>query len=88
MTRRAKQMWIAAVAGFAISVLLFWLAYLTRSDALAPPQFIGFYICMLLRGVESASNTDYALIALPINGLIYAAVIYFLFRLLLRERPN
>jgi hypothetical protein len=88
MTRRGSRMWIAVVAGFVISAVLFYLSYATRSSALMLPQSIGFFVCMFLRGVHSATKTDYALIALPINAVIYAAVILILLRVIRRGAPN
>jgi len=84
-----KQLWIAVVIGFAISAALFNLAYATHSTVLAIPQLIGFFCCMLLRGgVHNATKTDYALIALPVNAAIYAAVIFILLRVIRRAKSN
>ena len=89
MRRPTKQLWIAVVSGFAISAVLFNLAYATRSSVLTIPQLIGFFVCMLLRGgVHSATKTDYALIALPVNAVIYAAVIFILLRVIWREETD
>jgi hypothetical protein len=46
-----------------------------------------FYVCMLLRGVHSATETDYALIAIPVNAVIYGAVILILLRVIWRAKP-
>ena len=84
-----KQLWIAVVIGFAISAALFNLAYATHSSVLEMPQLIGFLVCMLLRGgVHSATKTDYALIALPVNAAIYASVIFMLLRVIWRAKTN
>lgn len=89
MKKPAKQLWIAGVTGFSISVVLFNLAYALNSSALTAPQFVGFFVCMLLRGgVHSATKMDYALIALPVNAVIYAAVIFIVSRLIWRSNPN
>ena len=84
----ANQLWIAAVSGFAISAVLFNLAYATHSAVLAAPQFIGFFVCILFRGVHSATKLDYALIALPLNAAVYAAVIFILSRVVWRPKSN
>jgi hypothetical protein len=81
-------MWIAILIGFAISAVLFNLAYATHSSALTMPQFIGFYVCMLLRGVHSATKTDFALIAIPVNAVIYCAVIFILMRVIRRAKSS
>ena len=52
------------------------------------PQLIGFFACMLLRGVHSATKMDYVLIALPINAVVYASVIFILLRLIWRAKSN
>jgi len=83
-----KQLLIAVVLGFALSEALFNLACATRSDVLAMPQLIGFFACMLLRGVHSATKMDYVLIALPINAVVYASVIFILLRLIWRAKSN
>jgi len=88
MTRRTWQVWVAVVTGFAVSALLFHLTYMTRSKVLARPQFIGFFVCMFLRGVHSATKADYEFIALPINGVIYAAFILALLRIMWRAESN
>jgi hypothetical protein len=84
----AKQLWIAVVSGFAISAVLFNLAYAIHSTVLAAPQLIGFFVCMLFRGVHSATKMDYALIALPVNAAIYAAVIFIVSRVIWRPKSN
>jgi hypothetical protein len=82
MRKSANLLWIALVAGFSISALLFYLAYATHISALGPPQLVGFYVCVLLRGIHSATKADYALIALPVNAAIYATVIFILLRVI------
>ncbi|HLZ11915.1 MAG TPA: hypothetical protein VKP58_04955 [Candidatus Acidoferrum sp.] len=88
MRNHKRQLWIAVVTGFAVSAALFNLAYSTRSDALAMPQLIGFYVCVLLRGIHAATKMDYVLIALPINAAIYSSVIFILMRVIWRAKPN
>jgi hypothetical protein len=82
----AKQLWIAVVIGFAISAVLFSLGYLTHSRAVAMPQNIGFVVCMVLVGIHNATKSDYALIALPVNAVIYAAVVFILLRVVWRAK--
>jgi hypothetical protein len=89
VSKPTKQLWIAVVIGFSISAMLFNAAYATNSSFLTMPQLIGFFVCMLLRGgVHSATKADYALIALPVNGAIYAAIIFILLRVIWRAKSN
>ncbi len=69
LRQRARN---AALGGLLLSVCLFLLFHVTFSPFVYWPQAIGFYVCMLLRGVHSASETDFALISIPINALIYS----------------
>jgi hypothetical protein len=85
MTGLVRQAWIAVITGFAISATLFYSSYATDSDLLALPQAIGFWACMVLRGVHSATKMDFALIALPINAAIYAMCIFVLLHVFRRE---
>jgi hypothetical protein len=77
-----KQLWIALVVGFALSAVLFNLAYATHSSAVHKPQYIGFLVCILLLGVHNTTQTDLALIALPANAAIYAAVVFIMLRVI------
>jgi hypothetical protein len=79
---------IAVVAGFGISALLFHLSYMTGSYVLMSFQLIGFFVCMFLRGVHSATKTDYAMIAIPVNAVIYSAVVLILLRFFWRDETN
>jgi len=88
VSKPTKQLWIAIAIGFAISAVLFNAVYATNSSFLTIPQLIGFFVCMLLRGVHSATKTDYALIALPVNAAIYAAIIFILLRVIWRAKSN
>ena len=89
MRKPAKQLSIAVVTGFAISAVLFNLAYATHSTVLTAPQLIGFFVCMVLRGgVHAATKMDYALIALPVNAVIYAGVIFIVSRFIWRPASN
>jgi hypothetical protein len=71
-----KRAIVAAIAGISISAILLFLSYATRNDALYSPQALGFWLTMVLRGVDSATKADYALVAIPTNGLLYALVLF------------
>lgn len=88
MREPAKQLWIAGVSGFAMSAALFSLAYAMHSTVLAAPQFIGFFVCMVFRGVHSATEIDYAIIGIPVNAAIYAAFIFIVLRVIWRRKSN
>jgi hypothetical protein len=88
MRKPTRQLWIAIVIGSAISAVLFKLDYATHSAALYAPQFIGFYVCMLLRGVHTATETDYALIAIPVNAITYTTVVLILLRIIWRAKSS
>jgi hypothetical protein len=75
---------MAVIGGLAISAILALATYATHSPLFFAPQYIGFWLCMLLRGAESANHTDFALIALPTNAAIYAGLIFVLLRYLNR----
>ncbi len=77
-----RQLLISIVAGLCLSAVLFFSSYATQSTALFWPQAIGIFICWLLRGVHTATKADYALIAIPVNAVVYAAVILVLLKLL------
>jgi hypothetical protein len=84
----AKHLQIAIVSGFVISAVLFNLSYVTHSSVLDAPQLIGFFVCMVFRGVHSATKMDYALIALPVNAAVYAVVIFIVSRIICRPKSN
>ena len=96
MSKQKKQIWIAVSGGCGVSALLFYFSYAIGSVSnsvvallLTLPQYAGFLICMLLRGgIHSATKTDYALIGVPINAAIYAAVIYIVLRAFGRANPD
>lgn len=73
------------MTGLGASALLFYLPdyfpYAARFGFLADIQFVGIWVCMLLAGVHTASDVAYILIAIPINAVIYAAVILKALRL-------
>jgi hypothetical protein len=87
MSKLRKQVWIAVVIGAAISVALSALLYTINGYALYVLQFIGFFVCLMLFGFDSpATKTDYALIAIPVNAGVYAAVIFILLRVIWRSK--
>jgi len=43
-------------------------------------QLIGWFATMMLLGVHSATKMHYAGIAIPINALVYAAIIFVVLR--------
>lgn len=65
----------AALGGLLLSVILYLLLHITFSPFVYWPQVVGINVCTLLRGVDSASETDFALISIPTNALIYALAI-------------
>jgi hypothetical protein len=76
----------AALTGLLLSVLLYLLSYGTHNQALYWPQAIGFSLTMLLRGVHSASETDFAAISIPTNAFVYASVIFCVVSLAARRK--
>ena len=89
MTKKAWQtLGAATIAGFGISALLYHLAVMEHSYVLMYPQTIGLFVCMFLRGVHSATERDYRLIAIPVNGIIYAVVILNVFGLISRTQSH
>jgi hypothetical protein len=87
MTNRQRAL-IAGAAGIVISAALFVTSYQFGSSILFWPQVFGFYICILTRGFHTATRADFALIALPINAVLYAAAIYLLLKLLAPKRTS
>lgn len=67
---------IAILAGLLLSAALYLLTYVTHSQFFYWPQMIGFYVTVLLRGVHSASKTDYVIIGIPTNAIVFASVIF------------
>jgi len=76
----------AALGGLLLSVALFLLFHVTFSPFVYWPQVVGLYVCMLLRGVHSASEIDFVVISIPTNALIYALVIFGLSSLVARRK--
>src|ERR1035441_7688927 len=60
------------------------LSYATNSELLLWPQFVGFVVCIALRGVHSATKTDFAEIAIPINAAIYTGFVLVLLQVFRR----
>ena len=83
-----KRAWIAALAGSSLSVTLFVASYATDGISLAWAQAIVFLVCVLLRGVHSSTKTDFALIGLPINAIIYSLAIFALASIFGRKRTS
>jgi hypothetical protein len=88
-----KHAWIAALAGLLISALMFafsWryldpFAFLAWPDFLCWPQYIGWVAGILLGGHDE-SRGRIAAIAIPVNAVIYAAVIFCVTRIVVRLR--
>ncbi len=70
---------MALLGGLALSALLYCLSS-PKTEFLAYPQIVGWLACMILRGVHTATVTDFVLIAIPINAAIYTLVIFLLLR--------
>jgi hypothetical protein len=81
-----RRIWIAAFSGLFLSVALYLISYGRHNHALLWPQAIGLYVCLLLRGVHSASETDFILISIPINAVVYALFILGLSSLTSRQK--
>jgi hypothetical protein len=79
-----KQIGVALIAGFGLSAALFWLSYATNSELLFCPQCVGFVVCIALRGVHSATKTDFAEIMIPINAAIYTGFVLVLLQVFWR----
>lgn len=75
-----KHIWIALIAGLGISAALAYSIFATHHAVLLLPQFVGFSVCIALRGVRSTTRTDFLEIAIPINAVIYAMLIFLLLR--------
>ena len=88
-----RHLWIAVLSGVAIAAALMALNFnidpdrhgvISRLGLIA--QFPGWFLCVLLRGIHSATTTDYVVIAIPINSAFYASIILVALRLR-RGRP-
>jgi hypothetical protein len=73
------------MAGLLSSTVLFVGSYSSPTAFLYWPQAIGFFACMVLRGVHTATKADFAMIAIPVNAAIYSVVILGLMRILAKR---
>jgi hypothetical protein len=78
----------ASLIGFSISSGLFWLTYLRKSELFLWPQFAGFFLCWITRGIHNASVADYWAITMPANAILYTLVILFAGNLVRRARSK
>ena len=76
-----RPAWAAITAGLLLSTALFLGSYYSPIHFLYWPQAIGFFACMVLRGVHTATKADFAMIAIPVNAAIYSVVIFGLTRI-------
>jgi hypothetical protein len=85
------------VAGSLLSVALWFAVYRVAESSWRSTGFshflfwlqvIGWWPCIVFRGVHSATKTDFAVIGIPINAGIYAAVIFFLLRIFARIKTS
>ena len=76
-----RHAWIAIISGSLLSAAFFLLTYSERSRGMFfGLQLIGWFATMMLLGVHSATKMHYAEIAIPINALVYAAIIFVVLR--------
>ena len=75
----SRHFWILLFLFFALSAL-FYCLFSPKTEFLAYPQIVGFLFFFILRGVHTATVTDFVLIAIPINAAIYTLVIFLLLR--------
>lgn len=89
MKQLQKRIWLAILVGMLLSVSFFLLGYATPNRFLYGVQVVGLYVCWLVEGIHSATTADYALIAVPVNAILYALVV-LVFRSLFASRkpPN
>jgi hypothetical protein len=72
-----RHIWSALIAGIFIAGALFGrLSIVWDSKVLFGLQWIGLLACIYLRGLESATTADYLEIAIPINAVLYATIIF------------
>jgi hypothetical protein len=83
-----RRIWIAVLTGLFLSDALYVLWHGTNNRALFWPQEIGFILTVLLKGIHSASETDFAVICIPTNAFVYASVIFSLSSLAARLRKT
>jgi len=88
MSSIQQRVWVAILAGSLISVALYVGSYSAPIRFMFWLQAIGFYACMVIRGVHTATKTDFVMIAIPINAAVYAVVIFGLMRILTGKRTS
>jgi hypothetical protein len=86
-SRATRHFRLALLGGLVLSVLLYCLSS-PKTEFLAYPQIVGWLACIILRGVHTATVTDFVLIAIPINAAIYAVVIFLLLHMFGRSDPS
>jgi hypothetical protein len=83
-----KHVWVSIFVGVAISATLFVASYSAHLDFLYWLQAIGFYATMAVRGVHAATKTDFATIAIPVNGAVYALAVFCMARLIAKRKDE
>jgi len=93
-SRLRKDAWIAVLAGLLLAVVL-WLASYWMGDShnvfnyfVFGLQFMGWWACIVLRGIHSATMTDFGEIGIPINAVIYTAAIFCVLRILAKIKNS
>jgi hypothetical protein len=82
---RERRALISILAGLLLSSVFFLLSWGAEANVLFWPQVIGFYLVLILKGVHSATKTDFALISIPANAVVYSLVIFALSGRVLRK---
>ena len=94
MSSRKRHFWTAIAAGVVVSGALLGLSFAVNPDhhralnsLLFMAQYPGWIACVaLLPGsFESVSTTNYVAIAVPLNAVLYATIIFAGLRLLSRK---
>jgi hypothetical protein len=80
-----QRLLIAILVGSVTSLALFLWSFQAHSHAPLWPQVMGFYACVMMRGLHTATKADYLAIMVPINALVYAAVIFIPLHLFARR---
>src|SRR5437879_6174215 len=78
-----QRVWIAALVGASVSVLLCLLTYagyVTQTHwaqmFFFGLQTIGWFATLTLRGTHSTNTADFILMGVPVNALVYALVAF------------
>ena len=89
-----KHALIAVIAGLLLAVVL-WLASYWVGDShnvfnyfVFGLQFMGWWACIVLRGIHSATMRDFAEIGIPSNAVIYTAAIFCVLRIFARIKNS